>query len=410
MTLGVTGVVWLPRTAMVNSTTLLAGAGPAPLATASGAWQSVAAAYSDASITLTRVMAVLAAGWEGAAADAAQARLGAFLAWTQASAVKAADVAAHAAGGAAAYTTATVAMPSPVEIGAVETARIAAYGTGGVLNGSAAAAEATARALDVRAAIVMEAYEAATTPLALTVSFDRPPEIVLDGSGASSRASSSVDGASSYEESSVFGFGPRTSPAQAALAAVTAAVQNPAVAGAIGQVASTAGTVAGSSVTTVASAATNLGGAAVSSLMSTGQGTQQSTAPAHVSPRADSTSPVRTRAVSTGASFSGGISGSGSLGSRLPSGLPGGHAGLLLGMDRNPFGTNTSGPITPGGPADAAAAARGGHAPAPMAGARTDDGDDEHDTPGYLKQFEHFADGRTVAPSVIGADGAWNER
>ena len=36
--------------------------------------------------------------------------------------------------------------------------------------------------------------------------------------------------------------------------------------------------------------------------------------------------------------------------------------------------------------------------------------EDEHETPGYLKQFEHFADGRTVAPSVIGADPTWNDR
>ncbi|EOM76242.1 PPE family protein [Rhodococcus rhodnii LMG 5362] len=28
--------------------------------------------------------------------------------------------------------------------------------------------------------------------------------------------------------------------------------------------------------------------------------------------------------------------------------------------------------------------------------------DDEHDTPEYLKSFEHFSDGRTVIPSVIG--------
>ncbi|OAK51970.1 PPE domain-containing protein [Rhodococcoides kyotonense] len=410
MTLGVTGVVWLPRTAMVNSTTLLAGAGPAPLAAASGVWQSVAAAYTDAAVTVTRVMAILAAGWEGSTADAAQARLGAFSAWAQASAVKAADVGIHAAGEAAAYTTATVAMPNPVEIAAVESAKVAAYGTGGALNGSAAALEATARVLDVRAGLVMEAYEAATTPLAVPVSFDSPPEIVVDASGASSRASTSIDGATSYEESGVFGFGARTSPAQAAIAAVTAAVQNPAVAGAIGQAASTAGTVVGSSVTTVASAATNLGGAAVSSLMSATQGTSQSPAPMQAATRGDAGAPVRTRAVSSNSVGRGGLSGLGSSGgslggSRLPAGAPGSVTGQLSGTERNMFGSTLSG--GPGtGPLDAAATTRGGHAGAPMAGARADDGDDEHDTPDYLEQFEHFADGRTVAPSVIGAEPA----
>jgi PPE-repeat protein len=410
MTLGVTGVVWLPRMAMVNSTTLLAGAGPAPLAVAAGTWQSVAAAYTDAALTVTRVMAILAAGWEGSTADAAQARLGAFAAWAQASAIKAADVGVHAGGQAAAYTTATVAMPNPVEIAAVESAKVAAYGTGGALNGSAAALEATARVLDVRAGIVMEAYEAATTPLAVPVSFDSPPEIVVDGSGASSRSSTAIDGATSYEESGVFGFGTRTSPAQAAIAAVTAAVQNPAVAGAISQVASTAGTVAGSSVTTVASAATNLGGAAVSSLMSAAQGTAQSPATMQTPARADAATgvPVQTRAVSTGSLGSAGMSGFGAGGgalggSRLPAGSPAGIGAQISGADRNMFGTNASGSFG-AGPGDAAAATRGGHAGAPMSGARADDGDDEHDTPDYLKQFEHFADGRTVAPSVIGAE------
>ncbi len=30
--------------------------------------------------------------------------------------------------------------------------------------------------------------------------------------------------------------------------------------------------------------------------------------------------------------------------------------------------------------------------------------DDEHDIPDYLKDLEHFTDGRVVAPPVIGAD------
>ncbi|NLU85051.1 PPE family protein, partial [Rhodococcus sp. HNM0569] len=61
-----------------------------------------------------------------------------------------------------------------------------------------------------------------------------------------------------------------------------------------------------------------------------------------------------------------------------------------------------------GGPAAdvSAAGARGSGAGTVMGprGAATGgtDSDDEHDTPEYLKNFEHFADGRTVIPSVIG--------
>ncbi len=65
MTIGVTGVVWMPRGATVNSTTLSAGAGPVPLGAASPAWAALSASLADAGATLNRVMTELRAGWEG---------------------------------------------------------------------------------------------------------------------------------------------------------------------------------------------------------------------------------------------------------------------------------------------------------------------------------------------------------
>lgn len=423
MTLGVTGVVWFPRTATVNSSTLLAGAGPTPLAAASGAWQSVAAAYADTAITVGRVMAVLAAGWEGDAANAAQARLGGFLAWTQGTAATATRLAALAAGEAAAYTTAAVTMPSPAEILAVKAAKATAYSTGGALNGSAEALEVTDRMLDMRAGLVMEAYEAATTPLASNVSFDRPPEIVNDGGAGSTGSTTSARGtiaeSESYEETSIFGFGAQTSPAQAALAAVGSALQNPALASAASQVASTAGSVAGSSVTTVASAATNIGSAAASTLMN-------STAPNssvqnHSSSSTRMDVPAKTHSASAGslaagAFGAGGALAAGSAGKTLGGPiagsaalLGGGHAGV--GAHGSGVHAGMSGAGMQGVTGADGALARGAHAGAPITGAHpSGDSEDEHETPGYLKQFEHFADGRTVAPSVIGADPSWNDR
>ena len=413
MTLGVTGVVWLPRTATVNSASLLAGAGPAPLAAASGALQSAAVAYTDASITVGRVMAVLAAGWEGEAANAAQERLGGFLAWTQGVAAKAAQVSGLAAGEAAAYATAALAMPNPVEIAAVKSAKYTAYSTGGALNGSAEALEVADRALDIRAAIVMEAYEAATTPLAVQVSFDHPPEIVNDGSvDRYDSAGRPIADSTSYSETGIFGYSTRTSPAQAAVAAATAALQNPALASAAGQIASTAGSVAGSSVTTVASAASNIGSAAASTLMGSGAAGQGgSSAPI----RAESapTGPAATRAVSAGSFASAGGAGRGdglgALGSAKLGGPTAGSSGLTGGGERGAPGLG-SGTLFGGSQPDSAAAARGTHGGAPMGGNQSGGSDDEHETPGYLRQFEHFADGRTVAPSVIGAEPAWNDR
>lgn len=416
MTLGVTGVVWLPRTATVNSTTLLAGAGAPPLAAAAGAWQAVAAAYTDASITIGRVMAVLAAGWEGEAANAAQARLGSFLGWTQASAAKATQISALAASEAAAYTTASLMMPNPVEILAVKSAKATAYSTGGALNGSAEAIEIADRMLDVRAGLVMDAYEAATTPLAFDVAFDRPPEIVSDGSANPDGRSidGQIDSAQSHEETSVFGFSTRTSPAQAALAAVGAALQNPALASAAGQVASAAGGVAGSSVTTVASAATNIGSAAASTLMNSVAPGQGSTS-APIRSESSSAGPAATRAVSAGSLSAAGGSGVGGLGS-LGSGsgkLGGSVAGssgltTMSGGERVAASPGSAGVF--GGNVEGSAAARGAHSGAPMSPGQSGSEDEEHETPGYLKQFEHFSDGRTVAPSVIGADPTWIDR
>lgn len=417
MTLGVTGVVWMPRLAMVNSTSLLAGAGAAPLATAGGAWQAVAAAYADTSITLTRVMAVLAAGWEGEAANAAQERLGGFLAWTQGVTAKATQISGMAAGEAAAYSTAALTMPNPVEIGAVQSAKIAAYGAGGALNGSAQALEVAERALDVRAGLVMEGYEAATTPLALQVSFDHPPKIVNDSavSGAVDSAGRPIDSARSHSETGIFGFSANTSPAQAALAAAGSALQNPALASAAGQIASTAGSVAGSSVTTVASAATNIGSAAVSSLMSSNSSsTGQASSPASFrteSPTAGTTSTRAVSASNVGVPGAGGLrsgggfgSAAGSLGSPV-AGSP--SSGPGVGSERAVGTGSMFGSAAP----DGAAAARGAHGAGPVgAGHSGNNEDDEHDTPGYLRQFEHFSDGRTVAPSVIGADPSWNDR
>jgi len=412
MTLGVTGVVWLPRMATVNSTSLLAGAGAAPLSTASAAWSSVAAAYSDTSVTIARVMAVLAAGWEGEAANAALARLGGFSGWTQSASAKAAQISALAAGESAAYIAAVLVMPNPAEIFSVKAAKATAYSSGGALNGSAEALEVADRALDVRAALVMEAYEAATTPMAIDISFDRPPEIVNDGSG-SSRSAGKISDADSYEESSIFGFGTRTSPAQAAAAAVGAALQHPGVATAAGQFAGTAGSVAGSSVTTVASAATNIGTAAASTLMNSGGGGQNaSPTPFRADPA--SAGAVSTRAVSAGASGAAGTAvGSGGFGGMAGgSGKLGGPGAGSSGYAFGSGGERVGGTAAVVG-SDGGAAARGAHGGVPVGGSQAGQvgqDEDEHETPGYLKQFEHFADGRTVAPSVIGADPTWNDR
>lgn len=378
MTLGVTGVVWLPRTATGNSTRLL-GPGPVPLHVAGGAWGSVAAAFTEASASIAAVTAALTAGWEGESALLAQAALGRFATWTAATAVKAAALSVEAPAAGTSYGVALATMPSLVEIGAVQAAKVTAASTGGVMNGSYEAAEVADRLLDIRAAMVMEGFELVSSHRIVQTTFDRPPAIVSDSGTGLGRF---ADGAL------------MTSPVQAAIGGLMAATQNPGVAAAAGQLGSAATSIASTGVSTVATAASNIGSSALSGGVGAGGGFAPgvSASPA--------VGPASTRPVSYG----GGAGGAGGLGGG--GGLPGSTLGPGGGGSM-PAGAVQSGQTAFGAPspADSGLAQRGtGAAGAPASGTRGQAEDDEHQTPDYLKQFEHFSDGRTVAPSVIGAD------
>ncbi|KAF0960541.1 PPE family protein [Rhodococcus sp. T7] len=389
MTMGLTGVIWLPRGATVNSTTLIAGAGPVPLSVASAAWTALSTSFVDANLTLVRVMAELAAGWQGVSAVAALAKITPFTVWTAECAELAADTAAKAGLEAGAYTTAALIMPSIPEIVAVKTAKATAYTTGGALNGTAAAAEAADRAMDIRAGLVMEGYEAASNILALKRTYRQPPRIVTK---ADSKEVGSFDEIPSDGE---------FDPTRAAAAALMAAGQNPAVTTAASQV----GSIAGTTVSTATSAASNIGGAALSAVTGGGAAPMMGGAP-----------------MLSGGSYGGGSASTSAAAARTSvGGIAAGAAGgatLPEGWGRADGGQGAR----PGAPAAApggvigdvradvnpAAAARGGTGSGPMSvgrGARAtgSQDDDERETPDYLKNFEHFSDGRTVIPSVIGA-------
>lgn len=380
MTLGVTGVVWLPRTATGNSTRLL-GPGPVPLHVAGGAWGSVAAAFTEASVSIAAITTALTAGWEGESALLAQAALARFATWTGATALKAAALSIEAPAAGTSYGVALATMPSLVEIGAVQAAKVTAASTGGALNGSYEAAEVADRLLDIRAAMVMEGFELVSSHLIAKTTFDHAPAIVSEsGSGLGKFANGAL----------------MTSPVQAAVGSLMAATQNPGVAAAAGQLGSAATSIAGTGVSTVASAASNLVSTPPPS--GPGSGIGHSFAPGGSASLA--VGPASTRPVAFG-----GLGGSsGSIGGGL--GMPGSASSPLGGGSALTGAVQSSPATTVGAPtaAEGGLAQRGTGA-APTSGTRAQD-DDEHDTPEYLKQFEHFADGRTVAPSVIGADPA----
>ncbi|WP_137722766.1 PPE domain-containing protein [Prescottella subtropica] len=408
MTLGVTGVVWLPRGATVNSTTLTAGAGPVPLTAASPAWAALAESFTDAVATLTRVSEELRAAWEGVAADAALTRIAPFTTWAQQTAALAADTAVKASTEASAYTTAALTMPSLPEITAVKAAKTAAYTAGGAVNGSAAVAEAADRALDIRAGMVMETYEVASNIVATPATFTPPPPLTTGVSGAAPNGGDAVTARSLENDF-------RGDPVRTVAATAAAFAQNPAVTAAVSQ----AGSVA-TSVGHATSAAANLGGAVLGGIGASAPvlgGRSGAPAPA------PATRSTAGRVVAAGgvlgsvAARAAGVGGGSAPGGAAGATPPGtADAASRPGIGTGPGAGTTAptGPTTDVARVDAATGTRGtgpvGGAPIGAHRGATDSDETEHATPGYLRSFEHFEDGRTVIPSVIGGDPAWDGR
>ncbi|WP_415395003.1 PPE family protein [Rhodococcus globerulus] len=397
---GITGVIWYPRGAAPNSAALIAGAGPVPLSVAGGAWTAVSAGLGDTASTVSRVMANLRIGWTGDAADAALAKFKPFEEWAARSSMLAQKTGGKAQVQSATYTVAAIAMPSLPEIAAVETAKLAAYTLGGALTGSAAAAELAAEQLKLRAAAAMETYDSATAPLAVRDEFEPPPSITMsDVAGQGPQQNVSV------AEQTVNAF---VEPVRTAAAAITSVLSNPAVTAAASQLgavlagsnaATTAATAAATTATAAAgavSAAVGAGGglgAGATSLLSSPltalTGGNSTGRHAAATTAAAATTPVGVHSTSAGLS----VSSADQVTPRAASGTVVNAVGTeSVRSDAVRTDAVRATPSSGTGPV-----ASGRHA------AADDDDTEFHETPDYLKHFEHFADGRTVITSVIGA-------
>ncbi|WP_075831790.1 MULTISPECIES: PPE domain-containing protein [unclassified Rhodococcus (in: high G+C Gram-positive bacteria)] len=403
---GITGVIWYPRGAAPNSAALVAGAGPVPLGVAAGAWSTVSSGLNDTAASISRVMADLRTGWSGEAADAALSKFAPFQEWAAAAALLAGETAGKAQVQSGSYTVATLAMPSLAEIAAVQAAKVAAYSIGGALVGGAAAAEAAEEALKIRAAVTMETYDAATAHLAVQQNFDSPPSIAEPTAGASASAESPGSAArQSVVQAASTLADAIADPVRAATAAVASVVSNPvfaasasqagAISGGVATAASatttavTGATTAASALATAGARLTGLGGARLGASTPSLFGTPSaSQAPAQVS-AASATTGVGAIAGSSSSSSSTGRH-------ALPDPSTGQSATRQNPVTSPVQGTADTVKVDP---------ARTAGGSAPIAGGRhaaQSEDETEHDTPDYLKHFEHFADGRTVIPSVIG--------
>lgn len=412
---GITGVIWYPRGAAPNSAALVAGAGPVPLGVAAGAWSTVSSGLTDTAASISRVMADLRTGWSGEAADAALSKFAPFQEWAAAAALLAGETAGKAQVQSGSYTVATLAMPSLAEIAAVQAAKVAAYSIGGALVGGAAAAEAAEEALKIRAAVTMETYDAATTHLAVQQNFDSPPSIAEPTAGASASAESPGSAArQSVVQAASTLADVIADPVRAATAAVASVVSNPVFAAAASQAGAISGgasaavsaattavtgaTTAASTLATAGAGLTGLGGAGLGGAGLGGARLGASTPSLFGTPSASrATAQVSAASATTGAGAFAGSSSSSSTGRHaLPDPSTGQSAARQNPVTSPVQGTVDTVKVDP---------ARTAGGSAPIAGGRhaaQSEGETEHDTPDYLKHFEHFADGRTVIPSVIG--------
>ncbi|MGW0018303.1 PPE domain-containing protein [Rhodococcus sp. NPDC003382] len=416
MTLGMTGVVWLPRGATVNSTSLTTGTGPLPIGAAGPGWAAVAAAFADADLTLTRVAAELGLGWEGTTGGSAITSLGPFIAWTQSVVGEATAAAQKAAVGSAAYATALIAMPSLPEIAAVQAAKATAYTAGGAVNGAAAAAEAAEKALDLRAAAAMEAYEAATVFAAVPDRFTAPPSLTADAP-ASIGVQELAAVASRMGRTEHVQF---SDPVQSVVDGAHSVASRVGEALGNGDVLRSVGGEAGRVAAEVAaSGGSGVAGSAAPQVASLfGQGHASTVATSTYTPgtglgAASAPAAVHSATI-TGSGTIAGPSGLGAIPTAGGLAAAGGTAAGISSIGATAGGTATgtaTGPVRGdlrvsgdpiGGPA---APAHGiGSAAARAADGGSDDDRGEQTRTDFRPTVEHFADGRTVVPSVLGAD------
>ncbi|WP_330251348.1 PPE family protein [Nocardia sp. NBC_00565] len=379
MVAGVTGVLWITRPSEVNSATLHAGAHAIPISAAGTAWGGLTAAWIDATTTVARVMAELGVGMQGLNGIAALGKLTGFLGWSEQQGVQSAAMAGKAAANVIAYTVAALAMPSPPEIAAVNAALAASTNPAGAVSGAFEAAEIARNAMDIRAALVMETYEAATSAmLAVPADFLMPPPIAA-GAGQANPGGA-ADAATQVP----------LDPIQGAIAAVQAFVSNPGVANAATQAAQAVASVATTGATTVG----NVAGSAITAATSSTPMATTSMVPMAMG-GALATASGATRAVSFASSSAGGANST----LKLPAGW---GVGNVIGGS----GSATAVPETAVS-VEAAPTRTANSSGNPLLGNQargTEDDESEHNSHDYLRA-EHFNDGRLVADGVIGADG-----
>ncbi|GAA3697192.1 PPE domain-containing protein [Gordonia hankookensis] len=189
---GFTGVIWDARPTEKLAFDLGDGPGPGPLTDAGLAWGTVSAELASAATEYGSILAALGLNWRSPHTSAAFEKLTRLAPWFAETAAAAGRNAGRAEGQAAAVTVARLTMPNIVEVDVAEKAMHAATVVSALapaLVGAAAHAERALHDQKLRAARVMETYEAATESAARPWTDSRPaPDLVSAGPLGAERA------------------------------------------------------------------------------------------------------------------------------------------------------------------------------------------------------------------------------
>lgn len=373
----ITPVVWEARTAHDIAAVFNVGDHAVSAGVAAQSWTGTATTWvEEIGGHLASAIAKLTTGMEGVNGTAALARLTGFGAWITDVAVQCGAVAVAHDIHAASYTAASIAMPSVPEIAAVDALSGTAGTAGAALGIGPEAAASAEKAMDMQAALTMDAYELANVPtMATSVSFATPPAIANAGGGLDAFLGATGNPVTDAISNAAQGFESVSQTVQS----VGAQIQS--VAGNITPV----GQALGDAGSQVVSAASGVGSQALGTLGS---------------PVGDALGASGSTSMGLGELAAGGAAGAVGFGSAS---LPVGWGASDLGA--SPIGAGMG--MGTGNTAALADAERSAIRPNSTTALgqqrRTEDEDEqEHETPDYLRNFEHFADGRTIAPPVIG--------
>lgn len=429
-----TGVNWASRPTVKLVTDINGGPGPASSIEAGAAWRALSAVLSEADDDFTSATKLAMGNWEGPAADSARTALMPFSEWATAAGTIAHQLSAQTTAHGDAFSAAKVGMPSLPEVLATEAIKDNIVDkTVSLLTGvptPGEVAEVVAAEQQTQSALAMMSYDVTSSTLTTYTPFMPAPILTAEVVPTNAAVNTVTYGHLGQHHAQDY-----ASTMTAGASGSASATNGGSVDG--GHWAATGGSgathAAGSTASGSGSAGLGSGSGSVgtsftggSHSVAAGLGAGDSGAAGAGPTRTPSASGSFARPGLAGAGIgSAGLAGAGGAGRFGSSGGLGG-SGASSGSVASASETASRSSLSAGAHSSAGAAgdssARGlasasdsaatrgrggvGSGMGTGAGLGNSEDDQEHEIPDYLKDLEHFSDGRVVAPPVIGVDDA----